>query len=252
MIRLYQFPISHYCEKSRWALDYKGLPYEIVNLLPGPHLLTTKRLAKRSCVPILDYEGKILQDSTHILEFLEHAIPSPPLIPDKAAEQKEALEWEEYCDAEVGKHLRRYFYHYLLDEPRLMPKLILEQQAWYGRYLYFFTYPLVKRLMRKSMNIYPEPVKRSKQALDEALRRLDREVARREFLVGGRFSRADMAAAALLAPLFTPSEHDYPWPPVSSLPEPLQETHARWADSALARWVHRLYRDFRKRGRTHG
>lgn len=252
MIRLYQFPISHFCEKSRWALDYKGLPYEVVNLLPGPHILTTKRLAKRSCVPILDYEGKIYQDSTTILEFLEATIPSPPLIPEKAGEKKEALEWEEYCDEEVGKHLRRFFYHYLLDEPSLMPKLILEQQPWYGRYLYFFAYPLVKRLMRKSMNIYPEPVKKSEKILDAALKRLDREVTQKDYLVGKRFSRADMAAAALLAPLFTPPEHEYPWPDISTLPQPLQELNERWGDSNLSRWVHRMYRDHRKRGVPHG
>ena len=252
MIRLYQFPISHYCEKSRWALDYKGLPYQLVTLLPGPHLFTTKRLAKRSSVPILDYEGKIIQDSTSILEFLETAIPSPPLIPEKEDERKEALEWEEYCDEEVGKHLRRFFYHHLLDEPALMPKLILEQQAWYGPYLYFFTYPVLKRVMRKGMNIYPEPVKRSEQILDAALKRLDAKVTQRDFLAGTRFSRADMSAAALLAPLFTPPEHDYPWPPLADLPKPLRDLHARWSDSSLAAWVLRMYRDYRRKGVARG
>ena len=27
MITLYQFQFSHFCEKARWALDYKGVPY---------------------------------------------------------------------------------------------------------------------------------------------------------------------------------------------------------------------------------
>lgn len=251
-IRLYQFPVSHFCEKTRWALDYKGLTYQLINLLPGPHILTTKRLAKRSSVPILDYRGTILQDSTVILEFLEDAVPSPPLIPKQADEKKEALEWEEYCDAEVGPHLRRFFYHHLLDEPKLMPKLLLEQGAWYGPYLFFFAFPAVKRLMRKSMNIYPEPVKKSAKILDAALHKLDRAVTQRDFLVGKHFSRADLGAAALLAPLFTPREHDYPWPQASSLPEPIQELMARWEDSALQRWVHRMYRDFRKKGAARG
>jgi glutathione S-transferase len=38
MITLYQFQFSHYCEKARWALDYKGLAYAPKNLLPGPGL----------------------------------------------------------------------------------------------------------------------------------------------------------------------------------------------------------------------
>ena len=48
---LYQFPISHFCEKARWALDYKGLDYTTKNLLPGLHVKTTKKLAARSSVP---------------------------------------------------------------------------------------------------------------------------------------------------------------------------------------------------------
>ena len=43
-LKLYQFAISHYCEKIRWALDYKGLNYETVNLLPGQHVKTIRKL----------------------------------------------------------------------------------------------------------------------------------------------------------------------------------------------------------------
>ncbi len=48
---LYQFPISHYCEKTRWNLEAKGLSYRIENLLPGPHRLVTKRLTKGGVAP---------------------------------------------------------------------------------------------------------------------------------------------------------------------------------------------------------
>ena len=34
---LYQFPLSHFCEKARWMLDYKELEYVAQNLMPGAH-----------------------------------------------------------------------------------------------------------------------------------------------------------------------------------------------------------------------
>ncbi len=30
---LYQFPLSHYCEKARWLLDHKELDYVAHNLI---------------------------------------------------------------------------------------------------------------------------------------------------------------------------------------------------------------------------
>ncbi len=50
---LYQFPISHYCEKTRWQLEHKGLDYRTRNLLPGPHRLRTQWLARINTLPIL-------------------------------------------------------------------------------------------------------------------------------------------------------------------------------------------------------
>jgi len=53
MIKLYQFCCSHFCEKARWALEYKRLAYRPVNLVPGLHLRPVRKLAPKSCVPLL-------------------------------------------------------------------------------------------------------------------------------------------------------------------------------------------------------
>ena len=37
MFELYDFRFSHYSEKARWALDFKGIPYTSRHLLPGFH-----------------------------------------------------------------------------------------------------------------------------------------------------------------------------------------------------------------------
>ncbi|VAW80072.1 hypothetical protein MNBD_GAMMA15-1204 [hydrothermal vent metagenome] len=50
---LYQFPISHYCEKIRWALDYKGLPYTTINPLPGSHIAGENSVADLAAAALL-------------------------------------------------------------------------------------------------------------------------------------------------------------------------------------------------------
>lgn len=51
MMKLYQFTFSHYCEKARWALEYKGIAYQPVNLLPGSHLRTVQKLTPKERPP---------------------------------------------------------------------------------------------------------------------------------------------------------------------------------------------------------
>jgi hypothetical protein len=43
--RLYTFTISHFAEKARWALDYKGIRYQEKRLVPGSHLPVVKRIS---------------------------------------------------------------------------------------------------------------------------------------------------------------------------------------------------------------
>ena len=95
MITLYQFPISHYCEKVRWALDYKKIPYQTVNWIPGPHLFKAKKIAKKTSVPIIKDGEIVVQDSTNIINYLDQKYPTHALTPADEILRKEVLDWEE-------------------------------------------------------------------------------------------------------------------------------------------------------------
>ena len=77
----------------------------------------------------------------------------------------------------------------------------------------------------------------------EELDRLEGELQPSGYLVGDRFSVADLAAAALLAPLVFPPEWPYP------LPGPLPARAAALSDAFAARrgvrWVREMYRRHR-------
>ncbi len=53
MRTLYQFPLSHYCEKARWMLDFKELEYNAVNLMPGVHRILTRCKTSKNTMPML-------------------------------------------------------------------------------------------------------------------------------------------------------------------------------------------------------
>ena len=54
MTRLYTFTISHFAEKARWSLDYKGIHYQEKRLVPGSHVPIIKRIAPSTFVPVLE------------------------------------------------------------------------------------------------------------------------------------------------------------------------------------------------------
>jgi len=239
MIQLYQFAISHYCEKVRWALDYKKINYKPVNLIPGPHLFTIRRLAGKSSVPVIDDNGMRIQDSTDIITYLDKKYPQKPLTPQDGDLKKEAINLEEYCDQEIGVHLRRYLYNTLLHDRKLVSSLLLQQGPVYGPKLYAVLFPLVRFAMRKSMNIHPESAKRSEKRLTDALDRLNRIMAKNKFLVGNTFTRADLTAASLLAPLCFPPEHEFKWP--DQIPEPIKSFREAHRRDPVYSWVLHLY-----------
>lgn len=219
LLQLYQFPISHYCEKVRWALDYKGLNYKKINCLPGLHSRTTKKLAKLSSVPILKHGNTVVQGSSKILDYLDAHFPEKPLGFSEHDLSNQALEWERYADEHIGPHVRRIMYHQLLNHPRIVIPIFSHQGPWYSGLYFKITYSKLSKIMRQLMQINDKNVEESAFILNDALEHLKQATSKStsstskpNYLVGGRFSRADLSVSALLAPLFLPKAYGINWP----------------------------------------
>jgi len=245
MITLYQFQFSHFCEKARWALDFKRLPYVCKNLVPGPHVGIARRYAPRSCLPILVSGKTVVQDSTSIINFLDQEHPDHPLTPRDAAMAQEALDWEEYLDEEIGVTLRRWFYYHALPDRRRAQRFLLAGAPWYGRPLFALIYPKVRDVMCQAMVIDADSASQSEARLLTALDRLDRALQKRRFLVGDSFSRADLTACALLSPFCAPGRSDAELELV--FPPAVGELRNRLVQRPFFAWVLATYSDHRRR-----
>ncbi|HET6337666.1 MAG TPA: glutathione S-transferase N-terminal domain-containing protein, partial [Polyangiales bacterium] len=104
---LYQFPLSHYCEKVRWVLDHKGVTYRIHNQLPGPHAFMNRRRTGSPTVPVLVEQGKAIGGSHAIAMHLEAVGGDKPLLPKSRAAQTVLDETVSYFDHVVGPAVRR-------------------------------------------------------------------------------------------------------------------------------------------------
>lgn len=241
-VNLYQMAISHYCEKVRWALDFKGVAYTAHTLLPGPHGKKIQQLtqSKQTAVPVLEHEGKILQNSSAILDYLETSFPEPAL--DSKPDADKAKAWEKFADEEIGPHVRMCCYHILLERRDLLVPMLAQGGPWYGRIFLTIIFPKLVQLMRQSMKIDQAGFEMSRQCLDGAMARIQAHLRDRQFLVGDSFSRADLAVASLLAPLSRARGYGIEWP--STLPLELADMEKKY--QPVLSWVNNIYESFRK------
>jgi glutathione S-transferase len=208
MFELYDFTFSHYSEKARWALDFKGVPYTPRHLLPGFHMRTTRKLAPRSSVPILKTDNAVIQGSTEIINFLDQTFPERSLTPADPQDATRAREWEKYLDVEIGVTLRLWFYYHTLPDRDRALRFLCTDATWLQRSIFAVAFAPIRTKMTRLMNINAESASGAERRFALAFDRLDQALERGPFLVGNRFSRADLSACSLLWPLCRPGESE--------------------------------------------
>jgi glutathione S-transferase len=241
MLTLYQFPISHYCEKVRWALEYKNIEYKKVNLLPGLHAKKAKKLTCNSSLPILIHDKIIKRESSEIINYLDQTFPENPLTPSDENLKQETIQWEQFADEEIGSDVRRICYHTLLNHPNIITPYFTEGGPWYGKLYMKATFPKLSQTMRRLMKLDDTTVPIINQRLTQAINKAYAHIKDREFFVGNSFTRADLAMASLLAPLSKANNYGIEWP--EKYPEPLHSTISEYGNKLD--WVHRIYDQYR-------
>jgi glutathione S-transferase len=190
----------------------------------------------------------VVQDSTAILDYLDERYPLPPLMPADAAEADAARAWEESLDEEVGVTLRLWFYHHTLARRDLALAFLTGGAPWWGGPVLSVIFPKLRSMMRSRMGIHAESAARSMERMLAAFDRLDEALASRPFLVGERFSRADLTACALLAPFCAPGRNEEEL--AAAFPSEVIAFRDRQKTRPYFAWVDRTYRQYRHPGRT--
>jgi glutathione S-transferase len=239
-LTLYTFAMSHYSEKIRWTLDVSHIPYREVCMTPVFHMLPALRMGKRgqTTLPILRSPKRAIQDSPRILDWLVdnygplEVLPTAPLPQIRAVEQR--------FDA-IGKDVARFLYAhsfgvsdaYIL---KLWTDYATPAQAAFIR----SAYPAIRWGFKRKLHINPSRAEQARERITKVVDWLEGELADgRRYLVGGRFSAADITAAALLAPLACPAQH-----PVYGQPAFLvgmTAATAPWRHRMALQWVRRIY-----------
>lgn len=242
---LWHFRVSHYNEKVRWALDYKSWPHRRRALVPGFHVPWVRALSGQNGLPVLRLAGRTLVDSTAIIAALETMRPDPPLYPADPADRARALALEDYFDEAVAPELRRLFWWTYIDRPADCARMAADGFGALARAAFRASWPLARPLFCRNMGIDADRIEAAHRRLGAHFDRLEFEIGPSGFLVGERFSIADLTAASVMTAIIRPPEFSYalpqPWPPA------LVELRASVASREGFRWGNQIYRSHRGR-----
>ena len=123
-VKLLTIPMSHYCEKVRWALIRHEIPYLEEAHLQGFHYPYTYCLSGKPSVPVLRDGKNIISDSTAILKYLEGYAPKENrLYPEDEALRQQVEGLEDLFDEQLGVESRRWIYFHYLPHPHAVLKI---------------------------------------------------------------------------------------------------------------------------------
>ncbi len=222
LIQMYSSPWS---ERVRWALAFKGVPYETQDYQPGAGEEEVKKLTGQTQVPVLLTDGKVIPDSTAILNWLEGYRPQPSLMPQSEKDRAQVTLWEELMDGVLGPQAR------MLVIGRLLRSGASELQ------------PAGKFFAQKYQHS-PYAEEHARVTVERVLTSLKDTLSGRQYLVGDAFSRADLTVACMLM-FLKPAPDEllvFPPPMRSMYTEPLAEGPAFAATFAWRDQMYRMHR----------
>ncbi|WP_141733815.1 glutathione S-transferase family protein [Oligoflexus tunisiensis] len=255
MWQLFTIPFSHYCEKARWALDYSRRPYQERAYLPGLHLTATALRGHGKTVPMLKAGAEHLTDSSDILQFVDRERESgvPGLFGNDDAARSEVLRLEDWLDENLGPSTRLLAYHYLLDSIPTLVQVAGQGYGPLGKLSLGVTMRGLRGGIRKGYRITPDRAAQGEERVRKAFAETDARLAGSPFLVGSRFTAADLTLAALSGPVLMWPEsihrHDrqiVTQDPIELLPDSFKATVQSLRKTPTGQHAQRLYRDWRR------
>ncbi|WP_414545161.1 glutathione S-transferase family protein [Nostoc sp. CCY0012] len=197
MLELYQWELSHYSEKVRLILDYKGLIYRKIEVTPGIGQVDLFRLTGQRQVPVLKDGSKYITDSTEIAKYLDLEYPERPLIPKDPKQRGLCLLMEEWADESIGKKGRTALFSAISQDQNFRKSLLPTSTPDIFKSLVGGVPRDVLTILGLGVGYSPDVIKSAIADLKQDLEALTLLLADSPYLTGDEPTLADLAVAGL-------------------------------------------------------
>lgn len=270
--RLITIPVSHYCEKTRWALTRAKMTFVEEAHMPPFHRFATRKISKRSptnslpeteqnlslinrfvaqqvggqSVPVLITETEVFRSSREILDYVNTRSPDElKIYPLDPKQRQQVDELVELFDSVLAPAVRLWAYSYLIDYPDLIQSLWCQGVPQYQSWLFPLMYPWMRTNVVQLYGLGDAAAIAAYASIAEIFAQVGNSLTDgRLYLVGDRFSAADLAFATLAAAVVLPSGYGIKLPDLAQLPTPMAERIQQLQATIAGKFVWRLYQEY--------
>src|SRR3954452_21581002 len=147
---LVTIPISHYCEKARWALDRAGIPYDEHRHLPALHRVATRRAGGVTAPVLVCPGGQVVTQSTDIVAWADARATDER---GRVGLDAEARALADDYDKRLGRATRLWVYHEMFDHPKLVAGAMTAGVPAWERHAFRFGHRAIAAVVARFLTI---------------------------------------------------------------------------------------------------
>lgn len=247
--RLITIPISHYCEKARWALERAGLDYSEERHVQGVHIVVARRAGGKETTPVLIAPEGVFNESEQILAYADRLLPEElRLFPADPELRAEVERLSRGFDESLGPDGRRLMYSHMLQQRTLMKQTNFQGVPAWERRTMTALWPLAVRFASRKLVITPTSPVEDEASVWRTFDTIGERLADgRAYLCGDRFTAADLTFAALSAAVVIPAEYGVALPQPEVLPESIASPVREYRAHPAGQFALRMFREERHR-----
>lgn len=244
--RLITIPVSHYCEKVRWALDYLKLPYVEEPHMPPFHRFATTKFGGKTVPVLVTNDGKFT-DSTDILKYLDSIVANDAKIYSINPEQRQQIEeLEEFFDDELATAIRQWGYFNAIDRKDIIQQKWCQGVPFLEKLLFPVVYPPMRSVVKKKYHANAESAAQAYEKIKSIFAKVNSLLADgSNYLVKDKISAADISFASLAAPILQPPQHPNNTSSSQQLPAKMLAEIKEIQETAAGDFALNLYRNWR-------
>jgi glutathione S-transferase len=217
---LVTIPISHYCEKARWALDRARVTYVERPHVQAIHRLATRRAGGGLTAPVLVCADGVFADSADILSWADtQSLPGRALYPENRDRAADVRRLEDDFNARLGPHSRLWMYQQLRRRRDLAISYGCAGIPTWERVTLRLGYPILIAIVAHVLDVTPARAIRSESEVRAVFDAVGERLGDgRRYICGDEFTAADLTFSALAAPVLMPVGYGVQLPQPDELP----------------------------------